>query len=193
MSAAKKEARTLAHQVRAEIKANSDFGDLERLSSHLLAALSRISTRAVVAGYYPINSEIDVRPALHAIERSGYALALPRVVAAENPLVFHQWAMDDPLVKGPYQVQEPANDAPVVEPDVVLVPLLAYDREGFRLGYGGGYYDRTLDGLRRRKGIYAIGVAYEQQLVNAVPRDQYDQRLDMIVTPEGQWIPFTTS
>jgi 5-formyltetrahydrofolate cyclo-ligase len=86
---------------------------------------------------------------------------------------------------GVWGIAEPKADKPQVEPDVVLVPLLAFDRRGWRLGYGGGFYDRTLAGLRRRKPIVAVGLAYDGQEVDAVPRLEYDQRLDWVLTPSG--------
>ena len=189
----KKAARDLAKDVRATLHQQTTFDDLDALARHLKTAFGNISKQAVVAGYMPIQSEIDCRPALHALERAGYDLCLPKVMAKDQPLSFFRWSVDAPLVMGDYGVGVPTPDAPQVVPDIILVPLLAFDAEGYRLGYGGGFYDRTLDGLRRQKGIYAVGLAYEQQLVNAVPRDEYDQRLDMIITPKGQWLPKTHS
>ena len=104
------------------------------------------------------------------------------VIAKNTPLVFRQWAPGDALVLGRWNIKVPPEEAPEVLPDVLLVPLLAFDRRGFRLGYGGGFYDRTLEKLRTLKKVTAIGIAYAGQEVDAVPYEEFDQRLDWIMT-----------
>jgi 5-formyltetrahydrofolate cyclo-ligase len=112
-------------------------------------------------------------------------LALPAIAGKGKPLLFRAWTPGDLMDKGVWGIAEPKADKPAVEPDVVLVPLLAFDRQGWRLGYGGGFYDRTLQELRARKPIAAVGLAYEGQEVEAVPRLDYDQQLDWVLTPSG--------
>jgi 5-formyltetrahydrofolate cyclo-ligase len=102
-----------------------------------------------------------------------------------QPLVFRAWAPGDAMGKVQWGIAEPLPDKPELEPDIVLVPLLAFDGEGYRLGYGGGFYDRTLQRLRTLKPVIAIGIAYDELKVDAVPHQGYDQRLDWVLTPSG--------
>ena len=143
----------------------------------------------IIAGYMPIGSEIDCRPLLNRIDAAGVPLALPVVIAPDAPLVFRRWLPGDPVVTGSFGISEPAAVAPEVLPQVLLVPMLAFDRQGHRLGYGGGYYDRTLKALRaasdRAGDIVAIGVAFAGQLRDKVPVAETDQPLDWILTEVG--------
>ena len=137
---------------------------------------------AVVSAYWPMRCELDPRPLLHALHEAGHAIALPDMPGMGRPLVFRAWAPGDVLASAKFDTQVPAADKPEMTPRVVLVPLLAFDREGYRLGYGGGFYDRTLMALRAAGPVLAIGLAYAAQEVAAVPRDTNDRRLDWIVT-----------
>jgi 5-formyltetrahydrofolate cyclo-ligase len=136
----------------------------------------------VVAGYWPMGDEFDVRPLLAALAARGHRLALPVVVARAAPLVFRAWAAGDPLMAGGFGISVPLPGQPELEPELVLVPLLAFDARGYRLGYGGGFYDRTLARLRARARVVAIGIGFAGQEIDAVPNDATDQRLDWIVT-----------
>ena len=115
----------------------------------------------------------------------GYTLALPVMEAKGRPLVFRTWAPGEALAETMWGIREPLPTAQQVEPDVVLGPLLAFDAEGYRLGYGGGFYDRTLARLRKLKTVVAVGLAYDGQRVDAVPHVDYDERLDWVLTPNG--------
>ena len=137
-----------------------------------------------IAGYVPIRSEIDPMPLLEACAKAGCATCLPTTPKAGAPLVFRTWQIGAPLVEGLYGTSEPPRDAPILTPNVLLVPLLAFDAAGYRLGYGGGFYDRTLAGLRPR-GVVAIGIAYAGQEIPQVPRQSHDAPLDGIVTESG--------
>ena len=151
----------------------------------------RMPPQAMVAGYLPIGDEIDVTLLLQRLRCRGHEIALPAVVEPGVPLVFRSWREDDPLADGPFGTRQPLPSALAVLPEVVILPMLAFDRRGYRLGYGGGYYDRTLAVLRQRRHVIAIGVAYAVQEMPAVPSDRHDQALDWIVTdreaikPEG--------
>jgi len=144
---------------------------------------------AVVAGYWPMGDELDVRPLLERLAADGRAVALPVVAAKGQPLEFRRWRPGDLLEAGAHGTRHPLAAAAAVEPDLVLVPLLAFDDGGWRLGYGGGYYDRTLALLRARKPVVAVGVGYAAQRVAAVPRDGRDQRLDWMMTERGLSAP----
>jgi 5-formyltetrahydrofolate cyclo-ligase len=117
---------------------------------------------------------------LLALDRRGFRLALPAVVAPSAPLAFRRWRPDDRLVRGPIGTSQPPPECPEIVPDVIIVPLLAFDRRGYRLGYGGGFYDRTL-ALARRRGALAAGVGYAWQEIPAVPCEPFDQPLDWVI------------
>ena len=140
---------------------------------------------SVVSAYSAMGSEIDPRLLVERLARDGFRAALPVVTPLGNPLVFRAWSPGERLVARTWGILEPAEDAPVVEPDVLLVPLLAFDRAGVRLGYGGGYYDRTLARLRAIKPVIAIGLAFAGQEMADVPFGPHDQRLDWVLSPAG--------
>ncbi len=152
-----------------------------RLTVRVMELLERLPGR-IVAGYMPVRHEIDVRPLMDKIAESGRTLVLPVVKERDAPLVFREWAPGEPLEDGAFGVPIPLPDRPERLPEILLVPLAAFDREGFRLGYGGGYYDRTLAALRAGGDVTAIGVAYSGQEMDRVPREETDQPLDWIVT-----------
>lgn len=141
-----------------------------------------IPPAAAVSGYWPLEGEMDVRPILRHLHDLGHPIGLPVVVGKDKPLVFRRWDPGVELVTGRFNVETPPPEAPEVTPQVLLVPLLAFDPEGYRLGYGGGFYDRTLEKLRSLAHALAVGVAYAAQEVPLVPRGPYDQPLDWIVT-----------
>lgn len=137
---------------------------------------------AVVAGFWPMGAEIDIRPLLRRLERAGHALALPVTPPRGAPLTFRRWHWGGALMPGRFGTSQPPASAETVLPDFLLVPLLAFDRQGGRLGYGGGYYDRTLAALPRAR---AIGVAFAAQEVPAVPCGPHDRPLPGIATERG--------
>ena len=139
----------------------------------------------VIAGYWAFREEADPRELMLALAAKGHALALPCVVARHTPLRFHLWRESDSMRVSAFGVTEPQVEAEVVTPSVLLVPLLAFDADGYRLGYGGGYYDRTLEWLRKQRPIRAIGIAYAGQEVEALPREPHDQQLDAVLTEFG--------
>ena len=141
-----------------------------------------IKPGAVVAGYSPIRSEIDPIPLMRRLADIGAQLALPVVVAKGQPLVMRSWTVGDHLQAGTWGIREPELAAALVEPDVLIVPLLAFDRRGHRIGYGAGYYDMTLTALRQRKPVVAIGIAFAIQEIDAVPDEPGDARLDFVMT-----------
>ncbi|MBU2533207.1 MAG: 5-formyltetrahydrofolate cyclo-ligase [Alphaproteobacteria bacterium] len=140
---------------------------------------------AVISAYLAIGSELDPAPIAAELVKSGAAIALPVMIEKATPLEFRRWSPGDPLVERMWGIREPAPHAAVVEPDVLLVPLLYVDRAGNRLGYGGGFYDRTLRLLRSKKKIAAVGLAFDEQRVDAVPCAPYDEPLDYLLTPSG--------
>jgi 5-formyltetrahydrofolate cyclo-ligase len=137
---------------------------------------------AIVAGYAPIRSEIDPTPLMRRLAARGAQLALPVIAARDAALVFRAWSSGDPLQRGPLGILEPSPEAATLIPDILLVPLAAFDRSGHRIGYGAGHYDRSLAQLRERKAITAVGVAFGLQEINAVPMRPHDVALDYVLT-----------
>lgn len=137
----------------------------------------------MIAGYAAIRGEIDVLPALAALASLGHDTALPEI--EEGRLVFRRWRPGDTIAKGCYGIDVPLSSALTVTPHVVIVPLLAFDGRGTRLGYGAGYYDRALRRLRRADRVLALGAAYAMQEMPQLPCDERDEPLDAIATENG--------
>jgi len=156
-------------------------GMAEAVADRFLAAVT-LPVGAAVSAYWPMRSELDPRPILTALSARGHPLCLPVVTGKAQPLVFRAWRSGDALVAGGYGTQVPDAGQEVVVPRLLLVPLLAFDRAGYRLGYGGGFYDRTLAALRAVGPVVAVGLAFSAQEIDAVPHDATDARLDWIVT-----------
>jgi 5-formyltetrahydrofolate cyclo-ligase len=139
----------------------------------------------IVSAFHPFRSEVDTRPLLVRLAGEGWTTCLPVVLGEGLPLEFRRWLPGEALVKGAMDIERPPETAPVLEPDVLLVPMLAFDASGYRLGYGGGFYDRTLAKLRAKKKVIAIGVAYAAQQAAHVPHAAHDQPLDFVMTEKG--------
>ena len=137
---------------------------------------------AIVSGFMPLKSEINPLPLMRKLADSGATLALPVVAGKGKPLTMRAWAFGAPLASGVWGIREPGPEAPAVEPDILLVPLLAFDRRGHRLGYGAGYYDMTITALRARKPVIAIGIGFAAQELDLVPTTARDARLDLMLT-----------
>ncbi len=141
-----------------------------------------ISPGAIVSGYSPIRNEIDPVPLMRYLAGQGAKLALPVVPARGKSLIFRAWSPDDRLMLGPLGILEPSPAAAEVVPDIMLVPLAAFDRQGHRIGYGAGHYDFTLEHLRKAKTITAVGTAFAVQEIKAVPAQPHDVALDYVLT-----------
>ncbi len=134
------------------------------------------------AGYFPVHDELDPIPLLEALHAQGLRTTLP-VVRPGPDLIFREWSAGTPLKRGRFGLQQPGQECPELMPDIVLVPLLAFDRKGGRLGYGAGYYDAALRRMRQHGAVAAIGIAFDEQEFPEVPQEQQDEPLDMILTP----------
>lgn len=151
--------------------------------AHFFEAL-RPGAADIVALYWPLPGEFDPGAIMERLLREGVRCALPCVVPGTKILRFALWRDGDALAEGPFGIMQPAEEAEEAVPSIVAVPLLAFDRKGHRLGYGGGYYDATLAALRARGSVTAAGVCYAQQAVLFnLPAEAHDQRLDWVVTP----------
>ena len=192
--------RAAKDAARAHARARRDFfGDdrvrafaADALRDRFLKELVRpgIIPDGPIAGYWPLGSELDVRPLLLHLKTGGRSVALPVSGPRGQALTFRDWDPAHPLAAGRYGIQEPGADRPELVPAVLLVPMLAFDRDGHRLGYGAGYYDRTLDALRAIRPVLAVGTAFAVQEMDAVPRGAHDERLDWILT-ERETLRFT--
>ncbi len=145
-------------------------------------AIARAYRVRTVAAYWPMRFEADATWLVHALAYHEFVAALPCVVGRGAPLVFRRWTSRDPLVPGPLGTQEPSRRLPEARPDILFVPLAAFDRKGHRLGYGGGFYDLTLAELRSMKPVLAIGVGFSTQEIAEAPPGPHDQRLDFVIT-----------
>ena len=141
-----------------------------------------VTPGTIVSGFMPLNSEINPLPLLQKLSAAGAQLALPAIAGRGKPLIMRAWQWGAPLDAGQWGIREPKPDAAEVEPDILLVPLLAFDRAGHRIGYGAGYYDLTIAQLRARKTVTAVGIAFAVQEIPAVPATPRDARLDLVLT-----------
>ncbi|MGZ5871500.1 MAG: 5-formyltetrahydrofolate cyclo-ligase [Bradyrhizobium sp.] len=170
----------------AALAARDALSDKQRVAAAKAVAARglpvEITPGIIVSGYSPIRSEIDPVPLMRSLALKGARLALPAVLARGKSLAFRAWSPNDRLMLGPLGILEPSPAAAEVIPDIVLVPLAAFDRLGHRIGYGAGHYDYTLAHLRKIKPVATIGLAFAAQEIEAVPALQHDVALDYVLT-----------
>jgi 5-formyltetrahydrofolate cyclo-ligase len=181
------EVQTAKERLRHEAQALRDAlpADARKAAAEAIAARAfplPITPGIVVSGFMPLKSEINPLPLMQKLAKQGPRLALPRIVGRGSPLSMRAWEFGAPLNRGQWGIREPKADAPEVDPDILLVPLLAFDRAGYRLGYGAGYYDMTIKRLRGLRTVTAVGVAFAAQEVPEIPKTPRDERLDLVLT-----------
>jgi len=176
--------RMAAERRRAIVDRTDRTVAAEAAALHFLAAIDP-EPGVPISGFWPLDEEFDPRPLLERLHERGHPIGLPVVVARDEPLAFRRWVPGLELVKGAFNVMIPGPAAAPIEPEVLIVPMLAFDRRGYRLGYGGGFYDRTLELRRRDVDALAVGIAFAGQEVANVPHADYDQPLDWAVTERG--------
>jgi 5-formyltetrahydrofolate cyclo-ligase len=172
-------------RVAAQARRDALPADARKAAAEDIAALKFplvITPATTVSGFMPLKSEINPLPLLRKLAEAGALLALPTIAGRGKPLIMRAWEFGAPLDRGQWGIREPKPDAAEVEPDILLVPLLAFDREGFRLGYGAGYYDMTIHRLRALKPVTAVGIAFAAQEVPKIPTTPRDERLDLVLT-----------
>lgn len=174
--------RTAAHRKRAAFHPSLRNEAAQAAAAHFFATVE-LDKSEVVAGYWPIRDEMDVKSVIARLMDAGQPVCLPVVLGDEQPLELRLWQDGAPLYEAGFGTLAPPEEAPRAQPDVILMPLLGFDKHGTRLGYGGGYYDRTLASLPRRPRL--IGFAFALQEVDYIPREAHDVPLDAIVTEEG--------
>ena len=182
--ARKETLRAEAKAKRGRIAPDAAAAAARAVRDRVLAA-NLVPERAVVSGFWPIGDEFDPRPLLEALHRRGHRLCLPVVVGKGRALAFRVWAPGDPLERAGFGLSVPAWNAPPAIPRFLIVPLLAFDRRGGRVGYGAGYYDRTIAELKAHvPRPFALGVGFAVQEVAEVPALAHDQRLDAVATED---------
>jgi 5-formyltetrahydrofolate cyclo-ligase len=179
---AKAALRAAAHKRRAAFHPSLRSEAAAAATRHFFDGVE-IGKGEVVAGYWPIRDEMDVKSVIAKLMDSGQPVCLPVVLGDEQPLELRLWQDGSPLYEAGFGTLAPPEEAPRAMPDVILMPLLGFDRRGTRLGYGGGYYDRTLAALPKRPRL--IGFAFALQEVDHIPREAHDVPLDVIVTEAG--------
>lgn len=183
LTSSKDTLRERAHGERAALQAEK--GDIGEALARNFSAGVNYGESGCAGGYAPIRSEADPRPILALLSDKGWQCALPTVSRESAHLVFRAWRPADTMTTGGYGIPEPQTDQPECVPDVLLVPMLAFDEFGHRLGYGAGHYDRTLARLRGEGDILAIGLAYAGSQVDSLPAADHDEPMDLIVTEAG--------
>jgi len=182
--------RTLRKQAladRAQSVARFDAAAAARVIRDRFLQTFAPKPNTVVSAFWPVGEELDAKPLIEALHARGCVCVLPVVTIKHMPLTFRVWEPDMPFIVSSFGIPEPGPDRPPATPDISVVPLLAFDEEGYRLGYGGGYYDRTIEQLRllRRDPPYlTVGVAFESQLRSDLPHESFDQPLDWILTEQ---------
>jgi len=179
--------KILKAELRKEAAARRDalLAEARAAAAEAIAARAfplAVTPGVIVSGFMPLKSEINPLPLMKKLAGQGARLALPVIAGRGKPLIIRAWGFDDPLDRGRWGIREPKPESPEVEPDILLVPLLAFDRTGQRIGYGAGYYDQTLARLRARKTITAVGIAFAAQEVPTVPSTPRDEPLDLVLT-----------
>ncbi len=173
----------LARRAAVDLRTRTAFA--ADLPERGLGLARRWCTAPVVSAFLPIRGEPDTLPLLDALSAAGFTLALPATPPRGEPLRFRAWRPGDALAPGRFGTAEPGPAAAELDPDLLFVPLAAFDARGCRLGYGAGYYDGALRRLRAARPVLAVGVAFAAQEVAAVPTEPHDERLDAVLTERG--------
>jgi 5-formyltetrahydrofolate cyclo-ligase len=174
--------RAEAAALRGLVSQSSGVFAAQAISSRGLSLIRALPNGQIIGGYYPIRDELNPLPLLQALRDEGCQIGLPAICPGPG-LTFRAWTPGTALKRSQLGLSEPAASCPEVTPAIVLVPLLAFDSQGNRLGYGAGYYDAALRGLRRRGPVIAIGLGFDEQQFPEIPREPQDEPLDMILTP----------
>ena len=163
------------------IRKKKNNKNLNFLSLKILKEIKKnLSKKLIIGGYFPVNFEVDILEFLKKLEISGFKLSLP-VIKKNNKMNFYRWSYNNLLKLNKYGIPEPEPKAKVY-PDIIFIPLVAFDNRLYRIGYGGGYYDRYIEKTSNKKNFLKIGVAFSYQKISRVPTNKYDKKLDIIIT-----------
>lgn len=185
----KEKLRAEFRAVRKKLHAEKNNSARDLVATNFIQFIPGVPIGTVVAAYYPMGSELDSLRLLATLQINGIRLALPVVWKEGEAMEFRAYKMGDPLEDGAHKTLQPKADAPVLDPDIIIVPMVAFDEKGYRLGQGGGYYDRTLAEIRKKKKkkVLAIGLAFEDQKTKSIPTEKFDEPLDGVLTEKGFW------
>jgi len=181
----KKQAARTAAMARRKVAHAAAKGAGEAAAQHLLAWLETHPKLRIISGYMPIHTELDILPAMHALHEKGYALCVPVIMGKAKPLKFSAWTPDTRMTKGAFGAMVPEN-SDWLRPDLLLCPMLAFDAKAQRMGYGGGFYDRTIAALAP---VRTLGFAYAAQQVAHLPTEPTDMPLEGVITEKGLFSP----
>jgi 5-formyltetrahydrofolate cyclo-ligase len=156
----------------------------------LVSSSAALKNAEIISCFWPIQTEVNTVPLIHKLYKAGHQICLPIVVGNAQPLIFRQWTPETEMLEGAYKAMTPVESSPQLVPDLILSPLLAFDRNGYRLGYGGGFYDRSIEEIKTTKPLVTAGLAYSVQEVDNVPTEKTDQKLDFLIT-EKEILEFT--
>ena len=176
----KKKLREKFLKIRSSIKNKEEK---EKKICNFLSSLN-FEKKTILSGYYPVRNEVNILPFLKHLQRKEYTICLPCIVKIESFLIFKRWDLETEMKQGKFNINEPNNNL-LEEPSKILVPLLAFDKNNYRLGYGGGFYDRTIAYLEKRKKITTIGIGFHDQKIDDLPRMKFDKKLDLVITENG--------
>ena len=181
----KRNLRRVSQSLRQQAFESYGGGVAVLISQHFKDWFKEKKEIKTIAFYYPIKTELDPFPLINSIEISSLKFCLPVVTGLERPLIFKEWVKDSELIISSYGAKIPMH-GPLLTPDLIITPLLAFDQFGSRLGYGGGFYDRTIEVLRRHKNILVLGLAFECQRTEVtIPTEPTDQKIDCVLTEKG--------
>ena len=164
-----------------KIRKIKNTNNIKLNTSKIFQILNRLNLKnKIVGGYYPVNFEMDDLQILKELENKGFKISLP-IIKKNNEMDFYLWSSNNLLFINKYGIPEPENTI-LVKPDVIFVPMVAFDQRLFRIGYGGGYYDRYIEKISRVKNLIKIGIAHSSQEIKKIPNNKYDKKLDIIIT-----------
>ncbi len=165
----------------------SELNKIHQLINKKILDSFKFQPSDIIAGYWPQEEEIDTRYLLKSLFLQKYEIVLPVIDTKKETLLFRKWSLEDSLKIGPYKIYEPFEDQPYLEPNILLIPLLSFDKYGYRLGYGKGYYDQTITALKSKQSIVTIGLSYEILRVDRLPVEPHDERLQWVITEKNTY------
>lgn len=173
--------------VRRKLHSEKNNTARDLVATNFIQFVPGVPSGTVVAAYYPMGSEIDSLRLLATLQINGIQIALPVLWKEGEAMEFRSYKLGDTLEEGLHNTLQPKADAKVLKPEILIIPLIAFDEKGNRLGQGGGYYDRTLADIRAKRKVLAIGLAFDGQKTKSIPAEDFDQPLDGVLTEKGLW------
>lgn len=183
----KKDLREKFRKLRKTLHEKENGTARDLVAGSFFSFLPNIPVGTVIGAYYPMGSEIDSLRLMATLQINGMQVALPVVWKAADPMEFRSYRLGDALEEGEHKTLQPKADAKALEPEIIIVPLLAFDEKGNRLGRGAGHYDRTIAALRKKGEVLVIGLAFDGQKTKTLPVEKFDQALDGVLTEKGFW------